>query len=50
MNYLKGLVDILTEADLIPEEDVVVTLTKKGYIKRVPVTVNIEVDSNESDD
>jgi len=32
-------IDILTEADLIPQEDVVVTLTRKGYIKRVPVSV-----------
>lgn len=30
-----GPIDILTEADLIPDEDVVVTLTSKGYIKRV---------------
>ena len=27
------------EADLIPDEEVVVTLTRKGYIKRVPLTV-----------
>ena len=32
---IEGAVDILTEADLIPVSDVVVTLTKKGYIKRV---------------
>ena len=31
--------DILTEADLIPDEDVVVTITSKGYIKRVPLSV-----------
>lgn len=36
---IEGAIDILTEADLIPEEDVVVTLTKKGYIKRVPLNV-----------
>jgi len=36
---IEGAIDILTEADLIPEEDVVVTLTKKGYIKRVPLAV-----------
>jgi DNA gyrase subunit A len=36
---IEGAIDILTEADLIPEEDVVVTLTRKGYIKRVPVSV-----------
>lgn len=34
---IEGAVDILTEADLIPVTDVVVTLTKKGYIKRVPL-------------
>jgi len=34
---IEGAIDILTEADLIPESDVVVTLTKKGYIKRVPL-------------
>ncbi len=27
----------LSEADLIPDEEVVVTLTRKGYIKRVPL-------------
>lgn len=32
---IEGAIDALTEADLIPEEDVFVTLTKKGYIKRV---------------
>ncbi|MCK5632989.1 DNA gyrase subunit A, partial [bacterium] len=32
---ITGAIDILTEADLIPDEDVVVTLTAKGYIKRV---------------
>lgn len=34
---IEGPIDILTEADLIPEEDIVVTLTRKGYIKRVPL-------------
>jgi DNA gyrase subunit A len=34
---ISGAVDILTEADLIPDEEVVVTLTMKGYIKRVPL-------------
>ena len=34
---IEGAVDILTEADLIPDEEVVVTLTRKGYIKRVPL-------------
>lgn len=32
---IEGAVDILTEADLIPDEEVVVTLTRKGYLKRV---------------
>ena len=32
---VEGAVDALSEADLIPDEEVVVTLTKKGYIKRV---------------
>ncbi len=35
---IEGAIDILTEADLIPDEDVVVTLTVKGYTKRVPLT------------
>lgn len=36
---IEGAIDILTEADLIPEEEMVVTLTRKGYIKRVPLAV-----------
>jgi DNA gyrase subunit A len=36
---IEGPIDILTEADLIPDEEVVVTLTDRGYIKRVPLTV-----------
>lgn len=32
---IEGAIDILTEADLIPDEDVVVTLTMRGYVKRV---------------
>ncbi|OGB97886.1 DNA gyrase subunit A [candidate division TM6 bacterium RIFCSPHIGHO2_12_FULL_36_22] len=32
---IEGAIDVLSEADLIPDEDVVVTLTKKGYVKRV---------------
>lgn len=32
---IEGAIDIMTEADLIPDEDVVVTLTMKGYVKRV---------------
>ena len=34
---IEGAIDILTEADLIPDEEVVVTLTMKGYVKRVPL-------------
>jgi DNA gyrase subunit A len=34
---IEGAIDILTEVDLIPDEEVVVTLTRKGYIKRVPL-------------
>lgn len=34
---IEGAVDILSEADLIPDDDVVVTLTRRGYIKRVPL-------------
>ncbi len=36
---IEGPVDILSEADLVPDEDTVVTLTRKGYIKRVPATL-----------
>jgi len=36
---IEGAIDILTEADLIPDEDVVVTLTAKGYVKRVSLSV-----------
>lgn len=36
---IEGPIDILTEADLIPQEEVVVTLTDRGYIKRVPLEV-----------
>ena len=36
---IEGAIDILTEADLITEEDMVVTLTWKGYIKRVQLSV-----------
>lgn len=34
---IEGALDLLTEADLIPEEEVVVTITMKGYIKRLPL-------------
>jgi DNA gyrase subunit A len=34
---VEGSIDLFTEADLIPDEEVVVTLTRKGYIKRVPL-------------
>ncbi len=36
---IEGAIDILTEADLIPDEEAVVTLTMKGYVKRVPLNV-----------
>lgn len=36
---IEGATDILTEADLIPDEDVVITLTLKGYVKRVPLAL-----------
>jgi DNA gyrase subunit A len=32
---IEGPIDALSDLDLVPEEDIVVTLTKKGYIKRV---------------
>ncbi|MFH0898962.1 MAG: DNA gyrase subunit A [bacterium] len=32
---IEDAVDILSEADLIPDDEMVVTLTRKGYIKRV---------------
>jgi len=32
---IEGAADELTDADLIPDDSVVVTLTRKGYIKRV---------------
>jgi DNA gyrase subunit A len=32
---VEGAIDILTEADLIPDDEVVVTLTMRGYVKRV---------------
>jgi len=38
-SQISGPIDILTEIDLIPDEDVVVTITAKGYIKRVPLSV-----------
>ncbi len=34
---IEGPLDMLSEADLIPDEEVIVTLTRKGYIKRVPL-------------
>jgi len=37
LSKIEAPVDILSEADLIPDEEMVVTLTKKGYIKRVPL-------------
>jgi DNA gyrase subunit A len=35
---IEGPIDLLTEADLIPDEEVVVTLTRKGYVKRVALS------------
>jgi len=34
---IEGPVDALSEADLIPDDEMVVTLTRKGYMKRVPL-------------
>jgi DNA gyrase subunit A len=34
---IEHAVDVLSDADLIPDEEVVVTLTGKGYVKRVPL-------------
>lgn len=34
---IEGAIDNLSEADLIPDDEVLVTLTRKGYIKRVPL-------------
>jgi DNA gyrase subunit A len=36
---IEGAIDGLSEEDLIPEEEVVVTLTRKGYVKRVPLEI-----------
>ncbi len=36
---VEGAIDILTEADLVPDEEVVVTLSMKGYIKRVSLDI-----------
>lgn len=36
---IEGALDILSEADLIPDEEVVVSLTRRGYIKRVTLAV-----------
>jgi len=34
---IEAPIDAMSEIDLIPDEEVVVTLTRKGYIKRVPL-------------
>ncbi|MBD3231224.1 DNA gyrase subunit A [Candidatus Dependentiae bacterium] len=34
---IQAPIDMISEQDLIPDEEVVVTLTRKGYIKRVPL-------------
>jgi DNA gyrase subunit A len=36
---IEGPLDILSEADLVPDDEMVVTLTRKGYIKRVPLSL-----------
>ncbi len=36
---IEGPINQLEDIDLIPDEEAVVTLTRKGYIKRVPLTV-----------
>jgi DNA gyrase subunit A len=36
---IEGPIDILSESDLIADEEVIVTLTRKGYIKRVALAV-----------
>lgn len=38
---IEGALDSMDEADLIPDEEMVVTLTRKGYIKRVPLDVYV---------
>lgn len=35
---VEGAVDALSEVDLIPDDEVVVTLTRKGYVKRVDLS------------
>lgn len=34
---IEAALDVMSEADLIPDEGVVVTLTRRGYVKRVPL-------------
>ncbi|MBT4594558.1 DNA gyrase subunit A [bacterium] len=34
---IEGAVDNIEDIDLVPDDDVVVTLTRKGYVKRVPL-------------
>jgi DNA gyrase subunit A len=36
---IEGPIDILTETELIPDDETVVTLTMKGYIKRVALEI-----------
>jgi DNA gyrase subunit A len=36
---IENAIDILTESDLIPDEEVVMTITMKGYVKRVPLEI-----------
>lgn len=40
---IESAIDDITDIDLIPDEEVVVTLTRRGYIKRVPLsTYNVQ--------
>jgi len=36
---IEAPIDVLSEADLIPDDEMAVTLTERGYIKRVPLEV-----------
>lgn len=37
LSKIEGTLEEMTEADFVPDEEVVVTLTTKGYMKRVPL-------------
>lgn len=36
---IEDAIDILTESDLVPDEEMVVTITMKGYVKRVALDI-----------